>query len=1382
MLTAENPDTIHPQRESGSNVGNLPMPTLQPVPREGPLPLSFAQQRFWLLDQLEPGSITYLLPLAIRLCGPLDMEALLRSLQAIVERHETLRTSMLTVNGEPRQSITHSLDLQVPLVDLSQLAPSESEAQAHQFILQELEKPIDLASKQLLRATLLRLSPNEHILLLTFHSIISDGWSMDVFMRELSSLYQAFTQQQPSPLLPLHIQYADFAFWQRQWLQREVLDTQLAYWREQLRDLPEPLRLPTDYPRPDVQRFQGGRYVFQLPEPLKLAVRALSQREGVTVFMTLLAAFQLLLARYSGENDIVVGSLIANRTHAEIEPLIGCFVNTLVLRTRLSGEPTVRELLQQVRKMVLDAYAHQDVPFEQIAEALQPKRDLSRNPLFQVMFVLQDAPQRALELTDLTVEPLEIETYTARFDLTLTMEESEAGLRGILEYDIDLFEAETIGRMATHLQMLLEGMVADPEQSIWLLPLLSASEWQQLLVEWNHTTKTYPHDKCIHELFEEQVERTPDAIALVFEDEQLTYSELNARANQLARYLQKAGAGPEVLVGICLDRSVGMIVGLLGILKAGSAYVPIDPTYPKERLAFLLEDSQVAILLTQQRLAHALPGHTARSVYLDSDWPLIAQESTTNVASDVQPAHLAYVIYTSGSTGQPKGVMILHQALTNYIEYARDRFGLLADDHVLQFASISFDASAEEIYPCMISGATLFLRTDIMLNSVATFLQQCQAWSITTLNLPTAYWHELTRSLERDAVSLPATIRRVIIGGERALPEQLAIWRKKVDQQLRLINTYGPTETTIAVTVAELQGDLQQTKQEREVLIGRPIPQVSIYLLDTHLQPVPIGVAGELYIAGICLARGYLGRPELTAERFLPNPFSSEPGDRLYKTGDLARYLPDGQIEYLGRTDTQVKIHGYRIELGEIEAVLAKHPAVSETVVIARTPGKEQQGQDVSGDTQLVAYVVARQQQELPTQVDLRRFLAKRLPAYMLPSAFVLLETLPLTPNGKVDHHALPLPENSRSLMDHDYVAPRTSVEKLVARIWGEVLKLDQVGIHDNFFELGGHSLLATQIAYRISDTFQLKVSLRTVFEFPTVAELTEAIETLHQIEDKPRLDEQARLLAEHDQLLEKKIRQKKLSLIRNVILIVLAGLGIVISGLGRDIVTGLSTLPAFEDFGLIMAVIAIGFISFEIWVLAQARLQLKNLLKRLDFLEEYGVPLANEEFSGLEEDEDAPDFELPDIFTGKTYTLKDLLPNEESIDDKNEATRKGVVLIFSSTNCGPCNETIPDYMELLKRFGNELTFAMITDGTPEENRLKFAQYDEKPLVLLQKGRTVSNAYKVRVTNAPIAVGIRFDGSIYNVPAEGMVAIKLHVLHATIGWCNWRPRDWQPIQ
>jgi amino acid adenylation domain-containing protein len=1382
MLTTEGPDTINQQGESRLNARNLPAPALQPVSREGHLPLSFAQQRLWFLDQLEPGSPTYLLPLAIRLSGPLHLATFQHSVQAIVQRHEVLRTTIFTVNGEPRQIIDPILRLPLPLVDLSELPVPQREALARQMALQESEQPIDLASKPLLRATLLRLSPNEHILLLTLHSIISDSWSMGIFMRELASLYQAFTQNQPSPLPSLSIQYADFASWQRQWLQGEVFDTQLAYWREQLRDLPALLRLPTHYPRPGVQRFQGERYVFQLPQPLSLAVRVLSQREGVTLFMTLLAAFQLLLARYSGQDDIVVGTPISNRTRTEIEPLIGCFVNTLVLRTRLSGEPTVRELLQRVREMVLGAYAHQDLPFEQIVEALQPKRDPSRNPLFQVMFELQHAPQLALDLTNLTLEPLEIEIHTARFDLTLTMEESEAGLVGTLEYSIDLFEARTIAQMVTHLQRLLEGMVADPEQSIWLLPFVSVAERHQLLVEWSHTTGAYLHDKCIHELFEQQVKRTPDAIAVVFEDEQLTYSELNARANQLARHLEKVGAGPEVLVGICLDRSVGMIVGLLGILKAGSAYVPLDPTYPKERFAFLLEDSQIAILLTQQRLAHALPTHTARSVYLDSDWHLIAQESKANSASGVQPAHLAYVIYTSGSTGQPKGVLIPHHALTNYVEYARDRFGLLPDDHVLQFASISFDASAEEIYPCLISGATLFLRTDIMLNSVATFLQQCQAWSITTLNLPTAYWHELIRSLETDAVSFPPTICKVIIGGERALPELLTIWQKNVDQRVRLFNTYGPTETTIAVTTAELHGNIQQAKQQREVLIGGPIPNVSIYLLDAHFQQVPVGVAGELYIAGICLARGYLRRPELTAERFLPDPFSNDPAARLYKTGDLARYLPDGQLEYLGRTDTQVKIRGYRIELGEIEAVLARHPGVSEAVVIARTPGTEQRREEVFGDKQLVAYVVARQQHEAPTQVDLRRFLAKQLPVYMLPSAFVLLETLPLTPNGKVDHHALPIPENSRSLKDNDYVAPRTPVEKLVAGIWGEVLKLEQVGIHDNFFELGGHSLLATQIAFRVSDTLQLNVSLRTVFEFPTVAELAEAIETLHRIDDKPRLDEQARLLDEQDQLREKKIRQRTLSLIRNMILVVIVGWGITASGLGTDAVNGLSTLSAFEDFGVIMAVIVIVFISLKIWILVRVRAQLKHMLKRIESLEEHGVVLANEAFRGLEEDEDAPDFELPDIFTGKTYTLKDLLSDKESIDDRNVSTRKGLILIFSSASCGPCNAVIPDYMELVKRFGNETTFAMITDGTPEGNRLKFAQYDEKPLVLLQKGKTISNAYKVRVTSAPIAVGIRFDGSIYNQPAEGMVAIKLHVLEATMGWCNWRPADWHPTK
>ena len=1054
---------------------------LLPIPRSAQIPLSFAQARLWFLDQLQPDSAFYNMPLALYLSGQLNIAALESSINKIIQRHEALRTNLATQEGQPVQVIASTINWKLLVVDLLDLHQSEREDEAQRLATVEANRPFNLEQEPLLRATVLLLGETEYILLLTMHHIISDGWSLGVFVRELTEFYKAFCTGKP-PVLPLlPVQYADFAVWQRQWLQKEILETQLDYWKQQLKNALALLELPTDRPRPAVQTFRGACYYAALPLKLSVALAAYSKRVGCTLFMTLYTAFQILLYRYTGQDDIVVGTPVAGRNRREIEGLIGFFVNTLVLRTDLSGNPTFEQLLNRVREVALQAYAHQDLPFEQLVEALQPARDLSYTPLFQVMFALDNALVPSVELPELAISSYAVEIGTAKFDLTLSMENTTSGLVGVWEYNTDLFDEVTIARMTSHFQTLLEAIAANPDQQISQLPIVTQTEQHQLLFEWNNTFAKYPQDKCIHQLFEEQVERSPSSVAVVFEGEQLTYRELNARANQLAHYLRSLGVGTEVLVGICVERSIEMIVGLLGVLKAGGAYVPIDPAYPKERLVFMLEDSAVPVLLTQQRLVDRIPKHQAQVVLLDTQWQIIAQQSEENIACFVNAENLAYVIYTSGSTGKPKGVTIQHRSLVNYTTAVSIEYEIEKHDRILQFSSISFDVSAEEIYISLIYGTTLVLRTDFMLDSVGTFLQKCIDWKLTVLVLPTVYWHELTLFLSQEKLALPPSLRLVIIGGEKALSERLKTWLEYVGQQVRLVNNYGPTEATIGATIYDLSASTA-------VLIGCPIRNVQTYILDRYLQPVPVGVPGELHIGGDGLARGYLNRPDLTEAKFIPNPFSNKSGSRLYKTGDKARYLPDGNIEFLGRIDNQVKIRGFRIELGEIEAVLSQHPGIRETVVIAR--------ENITLDKQLVAYIVPHQQGTL-TISDLRHFLKERMPDYMVPGAFVVLEALPLTPNGKVDCQSLPAPDINSLIQKVDFVAPETPTEKLVASIWSKVLGVEKVGMNDNFFTLGGHSLLATQLLSQVSDACGVELPLSKLFEAPTIANLTNYIEAI---------------------------------------------------------------------------------------------------------------------------------------------------------------------------------------------------------------------------------------------------------------------------------------------
>ncbi len=1062
----------------------LTSPPILPRTENTELPLSFAQTRLWFLDQFEPNSSFYNIHIALRLVGTLNVGALEQSLQEIIRRHEALRTNFITVDGQATQIVQTQTDWAVSVIELQSKPTSQQELAIQQLEQQQAIQPFDLATQALVRATLVVLSETEHVLLVSMHHIVSDGWSMDVFVKELTVLYDAYAQGQSPTLAPLPIQYADFTLWQRQWLQGDVLQSQLNYWQEQLKDAPALLPLPTDRPRPAVQTFAGTRQEFALSLELTQKLTQLSQQQGCTLFMTLLAAFDTLLYRYTEQSDILVGTPIANRDRSEIEGLIGFFVNTIVLRTDLSGNPSFSELLTRVREMALDAYAHQDLPFEMLVEALQPERNLSHTPLFQVMFVLE-SPLSQLELTGLTVSSLKVESKTAKFDLTLAMENTATGLVAAWNYNTDLFDADTIERMAGHFETLLESIVANPQQRISQLPLLTQPEQHQLLVEWNDTQVDFSRDKCIYQLFEEQVLRTPDAVAVVFEDVQmghvtsLTYQQLNCRANQLAHYLRSVGVREDILVGLCVERSLEMVVGLFGILKAGGAYVPLDPEYPQDRLSLMIEDAQLSILLTQQHLVERLPQHEAQLVCLDTDWQSISQSSDAGLVNGASSENLAYVIYTSGSTGQPKGVMLNHHSLVNFTQSAIVKYDISDSDRILQFASISFDVAAVEIYPFLSCGATVVLRNKETLSSVQTLIQKCRDWDLTVLNLPTAYWHQLTFELVNANLLLPDSIRLVVIGGEHLLEQRFRMWLTHIGNYPQLINAYGPTEATVEVTICKLQD---------KIAIGRPTNNTQIYILDPYLQPVPIGVPGELHIGGACLARGYLNRPGLTQDKFIPNPFAPAGGNRLYKTGDKARYLPDGNIEYLGRIDNQLKIRGFRIELGEIETALSQYPHVQACCIIAR--------EDIPGENRLVAYVVPQKKVTLTTG-ELRQFLANKLPGYMIPNAFVILESLPLTPNDKVDYRALPAPDLQSST--DQYVAPRTPTEEMLAQIWAQLLKLEQVGIHDNFFELGGHSLLATQLVSRIRSIFKVELPLRELFATPTVGELAQSIGQLQQ-------------------------------------------------------------------------------------------------------------------------------------------------------------------------------------------------------------------------------------------------------------------------------------------
>jgi amino acid adenylation domain-containing protein len=1047
-------------------------------------PASFGQQRLWFLNQLEPASSFYNIPLVARIKGPLKPNVLRRAVNAIVERHEALRTTFATEDGQLQQLIAPEAGLALPLVDLTGMPDDERETFAQRLAKTEAEVPFDLARGPLLRVGLLKLRQDEYVLLVTMHHICSDGWSIKVFLNELAVLYQAFLDEKPSPLPELAVQYPDFAQWQRELLGGNFLEEQLAYWRKQLDGAPAVLELPADRPRPPVQTFRGERRTLELPEKLRNQLSEFSRHEGVTLFMTLLAAFQTLLYRYSGLDDIVVGSPSASRNRSEIEKLIGFFVNTLVLRTDLSGNPSFRQLLKSVRKVAVEAYTHQDVPFDKLVDELNPERSLSHSPLFQVIFALEKSSDFSPELAGLDISWLEVDRGTSKFDLALFVSERLAGLSCLVEYDADLFCDGTIARLLNHFQVLLEGIVKNPDCRVGELPLLTGPELVRLIGGPIVKTSSSREGACLHQSFELQVERTPESVAVAFENEELTYRELNERANQLAHHLRKKGVGPEVLVGFCLERSVEMIVSLLGILKAGGAYLPLDPAYPPDRLSFMLKDAEVKVLLTNEHLVERVPSHGAAVLLVDREWEMIAHESKENSETNCIAANLAYVIYTSGSTGKPKGVLVTHQNVARLFEITDSCFGFNKDDVWTLFHSSAFDFSVWEIWGALLYGGRLVVVPYWVSRAPEDFLEMLCREGVTVLNQTPSAFHQLVRAATASSGKETLALRLIIFGGEALELKSLEPWVDRYgDRSPRLINMYGITETTVHVTYRPLNAaDLDENSGS---VIGNPLSDLQVYLLDPLQQPVPIGVPGEMYVGGAGLSRGYLKRPDLTAERFVPDAFSNITGARLYRSGDLARHLANGDIEYLGRVDRQVKIRGFRIELGEIEAVLRQNQGLQECAVVAKS--------DSPGQTSLVAYVVL--DSVLPPKIEeLRRFAKEKLPDYMVPAFFVPLERIPLTPNGKIDSRALPLPEKSRSDSGDAFVEPRTETEKKFAAIWGELLGREQIGIYDNFFELGGHSLLATQVVSRVRDAFQIRLSLRSFFENPTVAALAEFV------------------------------------------------------------------------------------------------------------------------------------------------------------------------------------------------------------------------------------------------------------------------------------------------
>jgi amino acid adenylation domain-containing protein len=1053
-------------------------PVQNRIPRRegsGPAPLSFSQQRLWFFDQFEPGNFVYNLLTAVSLRGKLDVPALQKAFNELVRRHESLRTTFEIQEGQPVQIIGTQQSIPMRHLDLTELPEAEQQSALRRLLDEQSLQPFDLKKGPLLRITLVRQSQEEHVVLMAMHHIVTDGWSMNILVQETIALYEAYSSGRAPDLPPLPLQYADFAVWQRNWLQGEILAQQLEFWKRELGDHPAVLELPADRPRPAVQTYHGADFTFAFSPALSQALKALCRDEEATLSMALLAGFKVLLHRYTGQQEIIVGSPIANRQRKEIEGLIGFFVNTLAIRTMISGEMSFRELLKKVKEAALGAYAHQDLPFEYLVEQFQPERSLSHSPLVQVIFNFRAAAQKKATIPGLSAIILNTENQSAKFDLTLFASDQGHEISGTIEYNVDLFNRDTIERMANHLLTLFSAIVADPERHISELSLLTRHERYQMLTEWNATDAPYPR-LCAQQLFEAQAQRTPNATALVLENQELTYGQLNARANQLARYLASLGCGAGKFAGIFMERSLETIIAVLGILKSGAACLPLDPAYPKERLAFMLEDSGCDIAVSQRHLTAGFPGSGTQLVCMDSDWERISQEQADDLQIVPAPESWMYAIYTSGSTGRPKSIAVPHRVLVNMLAWQEK--ATRQAKRTLQFASLNFDVSYQEIFSTLGSGGTLVLVPESIRADIPALGRYVEQHKVERFHLPPVVLQKLAEEFGDKAETL-ASVREFMAGGEQL---QISASMRRLFGQLKdcvVYNHYGPSETHIVTSFA-----LPREVEHWPALppLGRPVNNTSVFLLDPYMQPVPIGLPAELYFGGACVAHGYLKRPDLTAERFIPDPFSNKPGARMYKTGDLARYLADGNIEFLGRNDFQVKIRGMRIELGEIEVELKRHPAVRDAVVVL---AKEDQ------ESRLIGYVVFQPGRAV-TSKEMREFLHERLPEHMLPSVLVSLEDFPLTPSGKVDRRALPAPGKPQP--GEHYVAPKTDLEQVLAAVFSEVLRVDRIGVFDNFFELGGHSLLATQISSRVRECLQVELPVRKIFEEPTISGLARAM------------------------------------------------------------------------------------------------------------------------------------------------------------------------------------------------------------------------------------------------------------------------------------------------
>jgi amino acid adenylation domain-containing protein len=1044
-------------------------------------PASFAQQRLWILEHLHPGRAAYNEARVMRLVGALDIAALRSALGELAARHDSLRTRFAAVDGAPVQEVLPHVEIPLAVDDLCAQLTDRREALASEAACAAAERPFDMQVAPLLRVHLFRLAATEHLLLVVMHHAITDGWSTGIFWKELAALYAARVSGTDANLPALPIQYADYAVWQRQWLSGERLAGEVGYWREALAGMPV-LELPADRVRPVVASFRGERVEFELPVALVGQLKGLARRERATLFMVLLAGFEVLLWRYSGQEDFGVGVPIAGRTRPELEGLIGFFVNTLVMRARLEGQPSFKEHLARVRQAALGAYEHQELPFDKLVEELNPPRDLSRNPLFEVSFAMQNVPRQRPQLGELLLEQKPLARAASKFDLLLVAEEDAGALRCSFQYATDLFDRDRIERMAGHYRVLLEAVVADPECSVAHLPLLTEAERQQLLVQWNDTAREYPRDRCVHQLVEEQVQRSPQAVAVVFGEQRLTYRQLDERANRLAHRLRQLGVGPEVLVAVCLERSPELVVGLLGILKAGGAYVPLDPGLPNERLAYMLKDSGVRLVVTQEQLVSRLLSCAQEVRFVTAECSGEDAGCIAPMPGEATAENLAYVIYTSGSTGKPKGVCIEHREVVNYLSWAAQAYRARGGSAAAVFTSIAFDLTITSVFVPLIRGGAVHLLSGVeeTTSIVSTIRSSGLAYGLlklTPTHLPFLQ-EQLTGSHEHALADV------FVVGGEQLQAESIAFWRDSAPTTL-IFNEYGPTETVVGCCVYAVSS---QTPRRGPIPIGKPIANTRLYILDPFDGLAPVGVTGALHIAGDGVGRGYWNRPELTAERFVPDPFAAKPGGRMYRTGDLARYLPDGNIEFLGRRDSQVKLRGFRIELGEIESTICEHPDVREAVVLLC-------GTD-DADKRLVAYLCPYQDKLLDIGA-VSAWVRDRLPAYMVPSVWMAMARLPLTPNGKVDRTALPEPEGrTASGTPQPVIAPRNEAERMLARLWADVLRLDaaRVGVDQDFFELGGNSLLAMQLLSRVRSLLGVTVAPRTVFDEPTIAGLARAI------------------------------------------------------------------------------------------------------------------------------------------------------------------------------------------------------------------------------------------------------------------------------------------------